>query len=274
MGWTNPLSELPCQGIVMNPPQHRSAYSSRGKIGLIVPPTNTVNEAEWARMMPGGVTFHTVRMPIHIHVVSEADRRTLIRDIAAKAIELTAAGVDVVAYACTAGSMVLPPRSLPEAVSEIAKVAVITTAAAIVEALRFLGAKTVSVATPYHEALNAHEREFLTAAGFGVRAIKGLGIGANGPADYPLIAQTPIDSVFQHAKSTFVPGSDALLISCTDFPTLPLIDRLERELGVPVVTSNQATLWDVLRAIGIAEPLARGGMLLSSEPLRRAQSNG
>lgn len=252
----------------MNQPRHRSAYSSRGKIGLIVPPTNTVNEAEWGRLMPAGVTFHTVRMPIHDHVSSEADRRILVRDIAARAAELIPAEVDVVAYACTAGSMVSPPRSLPEAVSAVAGVPVVTTAAAIVEALRVLGAGKLSVATPYHDALNAHETAFLTAAGIEVRAIKGLGIGANGPADYPLIARTPIEAVFQHAKSAFVRGSDALLISCTDFPTLPLIERLERELGVPVVTSNQATLWDALRSIGLVEPIAQGGILLSNVPVR------
>ncbi len=252
----------------MNQPRHRSAYSSRGKIGLIVPPTNTVNEAEWARLMPDGVTFHTVRMPIHDHVSSEADRRILIRDIAAKAAELTPAGVDVVAYACTAGSMISPPRSLPEAVSALAGVPIVTTASAIVEALRFLGAAKLSVATPYHDALNAHETAFLTAAGIEVRSIKGLGIGANGPADYPLIARTPIEAVLQHARSAFVHGSDALLISCTDFPTLPLIDPLERELGVPVVTSNQATLWEALRSIGLIEPIARGGVLLSNGSLR------
>ena len=254
----------------MSGTRHRSAYSGRARIGLIVPPTNTVNEAEWCRMMPPDVTFHTVRMPLHPPGHGEpAD--AMVRDIAAKAAELTPAGVDVVAYACTAGSMVTPPDSLPDAVTARAGVSVVTTAAAIVKALRFLGARPLSVATPYHDALNDHEAAFLTAAGFEVLAIAGLGIGANGPSDYPRIAQTPLETVAQHARAVFVPGSDALVISCTDFPTYALIEPLEAELGVPVVTSNQATLWDALRTCGIGDAIPGTGLLLSGRAPAGAQ---
>jgi maleate isomerase/arylmalonate decarboxylase len=260
----------------MTGPRHLSAYSDRAKIGLIVPPTNTVNEAEWGRMMPDGVTFHTVRMPLH-PPGHGTTIDTVAKDIAAKAGELTPAGVDVVAYACTAGSMVTPPDSLCEAASALAQVPVVTTAAAIVAALRSLGARRLSIATPYHDALNGHEVAFLEAAGFEVLAIAGLGIGANGPSDYPLIARTPLDRVKAHARSVFVPGSDALLITCTDFPTLPLIAPLERELGVPVVTSNQATLWQALHTAGIRDAVADAGVLFlgraSKPPAVRSKEN-
>ena len=67
-----------------------------------------------------------------------------------------------------------------------------------------------------------------------------------------------------HARAAFVPGSDALLITCTDFPTLPLIPELEDELGVPVVTSNQATFWAMLRAARIDDRFEHLGKLLST----------
>jgi len=254
----------------MTGPRHLSTYSSRAKIGLIVPPTNTVNEAEWGRMMPDGVTFHTARMPLHAPEHGETND-TIAKDIAAKAGELTPAGVDVVAYACTAGSMVTPPDSLCKAAAALAGVPVVTTAAAIVAALRSIGVRRLSIATPYHDALNDHEVAFLHAAGFEVLAIAGLGIGANGPSDYPRIARTPLDEVMEHARSVFVHGSDALLITCTDFPTLPLIEPLERELSVPVITSNQATLWEALRKIGLSDPIAQAGALLSAPNTSRAR---
>jgi len=247
----------------MTGPRHQSAYSSRAKIGLIVPPTNTVNEAEWGRMMPDGVTFHTVRMPLH-PPGHGATIDKVAQDIAAKAAELTPAGVDVVAYACTAGSMVTPPDALCKSATALAGVPTVTTAAAIVAALHALGARRLSIATPYHDALNDHEVAFLEAAGFEVLAIAGLGIGSNGPSDYPRIARTPLDTVMDHARAAFVRGSDALLITCTDFPTLPLIEPLERELSVPVVTSNQATLWQALRTIGLPDRIAQAGVLLSA----------
>jgi maleate isomerase/arylmalonate decarboxylase len=248
--------------------RHRSSYSQRARIGLIVPPTNTVNEAEWCRMVPDGVTFHTVRMPIHSAVHTDEERAALATEIAAKVEELAPARVDVVAYACTAGSMVTPPRSLPDAVTAQAGIPLVTTAAALVDALQALGAKRISVATPYHDALNRHEVAFLASAGIEVLSIRGLGLGANGPADYPLIAETPLDAVRDHARAAVVPGADALLISCTDFPTLPLIGDLEAELDIPVVTSNQATLWAALSVCALAGPEPRLGRLFGL-PMRR-----
>jgi maleate isomerase/arylmalonate decarboxylase len=243
--------------------RHRSAYGWRAKLGLIVPPTNTVNEGEWSRMVPEGVTFHTRRMKLHADTTSEAGRAALYADIGQAVGDLTPARVDVVAYGCTAGSMISPPDALPHHIAGVAGCAAVTTAAAIVAALKALGVRRLSVATPYHQALNDHEEHFLTDNGFEVLAIAGLGIGAGGPHEYIRIAETPLDAVADHARRVFRPGSDALLISCTDFPTLPLLPVLEAELGVPVVTSNQATFWAALRAAGIVDRFERFGALLA-----------
>jgi maleate cis-trans isomerase len=243
-----------------------SAYGYRAKLGLIVPPTNTVNEAEWARMAPEGVTVHSVRMPLHADAHTEAGLAALHADIAKAVADLRQARVDVVAYGCTAGSMVIPPESLPDRIGEMAGVPGVTTAAAIVRALRDLGVRRVSVATPYHRALDEHERAFLTANGFEVLSIRGLGIGAGGPQEYVRIAETPLAAVDRHARDSFVPGSDALLITCTDFPTLPLLTALEADLGVPVVTSNQATFRAAVRAAGVRGRFEGFGRLLRDLP--------
>ena len=244
--------------------RHLSAYSSRAKLGLIVPPTNTVNEAEWSRMMPQGVTFHTHRMPLHPDTTSEAGKRGLMADLEQVFGMLTQSRVDAIAYACTAGSMINPVQSLPEALTERSGVRAVTTSAAIIAALKAQRVKRLSVATPYAERLNEHETHFLEENGFTVERLIGLGIGASGPAEYVHIAETPLEKVAAHARAAFVPGSHALLITCTDFPTLPLIEPLESELGVPVVTSNQATFWAVLRAAGIEDRFERFGGLLKN----------
>lgn len=243
--------------------RHLSTYGQRAKLGLIVPPTNTVNEAEWSRMMPAGVTFHTHRMPLHPDTTSEEGKRGLMRDLDQAFCMLKQSRVDAIAYACTAGSMINPVQSLPDALSERNGVRAVTTSAAIVAALKELGVTRLSVATPYAERLNEHETHFLEENGFEVLRLIGLGIGANGPSEYIRIAETPLTQVAGHARAAYVPGSDALLITCTDFPTLPLIEQLENELGVPVVTSNQATFWAMLRAAGIDERLDGFGALLS-----------
>lgn len=244
--------------------RHLSTYAPRAKLGLVVPPTNTVNEAEWARMMPEGVTFHTHRMPLHDDAASEAGRKALMDDLDRTFGLLKQARVDAIAYACTAGSMINPVQSLPERLTERTGVKAVTTSAAIVAALKALGVRRLSVATPYADRLNEHETRFLEENGFSVDRLIGLGIGAGGPAEYIRIAETPLDEVGAHARAAFVPGTDALLITCTDFPTLPIIAELEAELGVPVVTSNQATFWAMLRVAGISDRFERFGRLLQN----------
>ncbi|MBP2550841.1 maleate isomerase/arylmalonate decarboxylase [Neorhizobium galegae] len=246
------------------PERHKSVYSSRAKLGLITPPTNTVNEAEWQRMMPEGVTFHTHRMPLHKDTTSVEGKAGLMRDLEGVFALLAQARVDAIAYACTAGSMINPVESLPESLTSTTGVTAITTSAAIIHALKTLGVKRLSVATPYHDALNHHETEFLADNGFTVERLIGLGIGETGPADYVRIAETPLEAIAAHVGDCFVPGSEAILITCTDFPTLPLIASLEARYGVPVVTSNQATFWAMLRATGIEDRFSSYGQLLAA----------
>ena len=244
------------------PLRHRSAYAWRAKLGLIVPPTNTVNEAEWARLMPDGVTAHTMRMVLH-DTASAAGEAALWADLEQAVGHLTPARVDVIAYACTAGSMTVPPTAMADRLSGLAKRPAATTAAAIVAALQALGVARLAVATPYHQALDDHEVAFLTGCGFAVTAIAGLGHGAGGRHEYTRIAETPLEAVAGHARSVMTAEAEALLLSCTDFPTLKLIPDLERELGVPVISSNTATLWRCLRLAGIADDRPAGGRLFA-----------
>lgn len=244
-----------------------SNYSTRARIGLIVPPTNTVNEAEWMRMLPEGVTFHTARMPLHADTTSDEGKRTLYEDVRHFVGDLAKARPDVIAYACTAGSMVTPIEALPDFMRGVAGIPAVATAPSLVMAARSLGVTRVTMATPYHDALNEHERHFLADNGIEVLKMAGLGIGAGGTGEYGRIAQVPLDKVYAHARSVDHKDAQALMISCTDFSTLPLITRLESELGIPVITSNTATLWAALRA-AITDPAQRpvvpaGGRLLN-----------
>ena len=243
--------------------RHLSVYGPRARLGLIVPPTNTVNEAEWHRMLPPGVTFHTHRMKLHTDSGTPEGAARLMADLEGVFAVLGQCTPDVIAYACTAGSMTTPVEALPDTLTARTGIRALTTAASIIAALRALGVARLSVATPYARALNDHEAHFLADHGFEVARLIGLGIGAGGPHEYPQIARTPLGAVEAHAHAAFVPGSDALLITCTDFPTLPLIARLERDLGVPVVTSNQATLWAALRASGVPDAVEGGGALFA-----------
>ena len=219
-------------------------------LGLIVPPTNTVNEAEWRAALSADVSVHVARMPLHDDVASEHGRRILIGDLTATAQPLMQAGAGVIAYGCTAGSLIHPPAWLPDTLSKALGRPCTATAPALVQAARQLGVQRVTVATPYHDALNAHEAEFLTACGIEVLRIDGLGIGAGGPHEYTQIAKLPPERIERLALDAAAAGGDALVLSCTDLRTRILHDKLEQVLGRPVISSNQATLWATLKAAG------------------------
>lgn len=225
-------------------------------IGMIVPVTNTVNEAEWKRMAPQ-MRFPLVRMALHAH----GDPK-LYDDLRACLDQLATSKPDVIAYACTAGSMVQPLDSLAGFMSRESGKPAVATAPALVHACRALGLKRVSLATPYHDALNEHERHFLADNGIQVVAVKGLGIGAGGPHEYVRIAKVPEEDVHAHCLAADHPDAEGMIVSCTDFRTLGILPRLERELGKPVVSSNLATFWMALRAAGVKERLKGYGRLL------------
>ncbi len=226
------------------------------RLGLIVPTTNTVNEAEWRRMAPPEISFSLVRMPLH----HEAD--ALYADLGRSISKLQEHKPDVIAYACTAGSLVLPLDRLTAYMESLAGVPCVATAPALVQACRFLSISKVSLATPYHDVLNEHEVAFLEKCGIETLNVKGLGIGAGGPHEYVKIARVPADEVYAHCRSVDVPAAQGMIVSCTDFRALEAIPRLEAELGKPVVSSNLATLWAALRATGVCAPIAGFGRLL------------
>jgi maleate cis-trans isomerase len=101
------------------------------------------------------------------------------------------------------------------------------------------------------------EVRFLEAAGHPVLRAECLGIHVRGGQGY-----CQPEEVLRLARSCVVPGAEALVVSCTNLRTFEVIAELERETGLPVVTSNQATLWALLARAG-REARGRGlGRLL------------
>lgn len=230
-------------------------YGWRGRLGLIVPSSNTTNEPEFAQYLPDGVSVHTARMEL-ADTNAEA-LQEMAADAERCATLLRTADVDVIAYGCTTGSLVNGPgydEKIESQLSDHAAVPVVATAASIKRAFEALDLKSLSIVTPYITELNEQEAEFLEAAGYEITGIDGLGIEPN----TEIGAQTP-ETAYRQARKLDISDADGIFVSCTNFRTFEIIDKLERDLGKPVVTSNQATLWDALQTIDVsAEPSALG----------------
>ncbi len=233
----------------------------RARIGVIVPPNNTVNEAEFNRLKPEGVTYHFTRSPMHPNPSAD-NYVTLLNDVDVAVSELTNCGVDLMAYGCTAGSMACPADLLIGKMEEIGKVDAISTAGSILKALEALGVTRISMATPYTDATNQHEKEFFDDHGIEVVAMAGLALNTS-PEGVKKMSRVPPAEIYEHAKSVDRPESQAILICCTDFGSLDVVEALEKDLGKPVITSNISTFWASLRAAGLDDQVTGYGTLLA-----------
>jgi maleate isomerase len=133
----------------------------------------------------------------------------------------------------------------------------VTSAASIVGALHAVSAQKISVASPYEPWLNERVKTYLELAGFEVLAIAGLGTQAHGSISVPVIKAL--------AHEVMRKNTEALFISCSNFRTLSLITELENELGRPVITSNQASMWGALRSMNDLRTIKHAGKLFQTQ---------
>lgn len=237
-------------------------YGERGRIGLVTLASDTGVLPEYQRLMPAGVAVYPA--PILLprgEVTPEALDEMLADDSLERAAALLRwAEVGVVVFACTTGSLVHGvgwDRALVARLEGAAGVPATTTATAVLEALRVVGARTVAVATPYLDSLNGIERRFLEDSGFAVSAISGLRCGTD--AEIGRLSPSDAEALVGVVDSS---AADTLFVSCTNWHCLEAVPRIEADRGKPVVTSNLAGAWAALRLLGIAEAAPRSGFLL------------
>ncbi len=235
-------------------------YGWRARIGILVLASDTTCENEFRKMAPEGVLIHVSRMAFPGTNTPEALSRLI--DEAGKATKLLVpASVDAIAFCCTSGSFIKGPGYDQEIIKRIKRIfpGIVTTATtSVIEAFKALDIKRVAVASPYIDEVNQALKRFLESIGIEVVSMKGLGI----VKDTEVGRLTP-KVAYDLAKKIDRPEAQAVFISCTNFRTLEVIDILEKDLRKPVVTSNQATMWNLLRLLGIHESIKRYGELFT-----------
>jgi len=201
-------------------------------------------EPEFYKMAPGGVTIHSARMMLRDVTVEGLEEMS--GEATRAAVLLATAGVDIIVYGCTSGSLLSGvewEKSLVSRITDETGIPTASTSGAVVDGLRSLGLHRISVATPYTEDINLLERRFLEAHGFVVEDIQGLG----------LVDNLKIGSVnprrIMELVGKVASDSDGVFVSCTNLPVVHLIGELESKLCKPIVTSNQASMWAALRVL-------------------------
>ncbi|MCU1564748.1 MAG: Asp/Glu racemase [Arthrobacter sp.] len=251
-------------------PEPKRAGSSR--VGLIVPSSNTTMETELPELFRRQseatghkYTFHSARAGMK--KVTKEELLAMVGKAAGCAEAVSDADVDVIAYACLVAVMAQGPNAHVGSEQVIADAAagnghpapVTSSAGALVRTLQAMGARKVAMITPYMKPLTQMVVEYIEGAGITVieatslEVADNLAVGCLDPQNLPEIA-----------RNLKRDGADAIVLSaCVQMPSLPAVQAVEDELGLPVVTAATATTYEILKALGHTPNIAGAGSLLS-----------
>ena len=217
-------------------------------------------EPEFFKLAPNDVSIHSARL--YLRTGSPEEFESMDNKLEEAAELLATAQVDVIIYGCTAGGVKDGAKSDFNIIDRIEKtsgIPAVSTSRAVIEALNFLKATKICIATPYDDKLNQKVAAFCEGNGVHVLSIHGLGY-SKGSAWRKETSET----IYGFAKKASLPEADSLFISCTDLPAIDLIQTLENFLGIPVISSNSATMWASLRKIGWGANIQEYGTLLAN----------
>jgi maleate isomerase len=213
-------------------------------VGVVAPFDLALDRELW-RWAPDNVSLYITRTPYVAGPIGVQLAQVLSDEavVSERTRDVLAADPEVVAYACTSGSFVrglAGERDLVKAMRESGAPAALTTSGALLEALVVLGVNRIAIATPYVEDVTILLRDFLAEAS--VETVSATHLGLQGD-----IWKVPYERTVQLIRAADSPEADAVFVSCTNLATYDLIAPLERELGKPVLTANQVTMWAALR---------------------------
>ncbi|NKM16214.1 hypothetical protein GFL85_35900 [Rhizobium laguerreae] len=220
-------------------------------LGLITPSENNVLEGDFPRLGLDGVRFHFHR------VENEGDDYEQFAEMKVKSGEAAkllshARRTKAIALACTAGSFlegVGYDESVAKTIEAASGLPAVTTAGSVVAALHALGIERLAVFTPYEEWVSRRLVTFLEGHDFFVAHLSW------GYDMYSTDVEDCYEAINDWVASQVPSDIDGVLISCTNFTWLRGIAPLEERLGLPVVTSNLATLWQLLHRVGADDRL-------------------
>jgi maleate isomerase len=234
----------------------------RAAIGLIVLATDHTIEHEWRRMLGllEGVAFYESRI-FNAPAITPATLAAMEKDVtAATAVIRPGEHLDVIAFGCTSGAIVIGEEALFARIRAARpEIACTTPITAAVAGFRALGAKRIALLTPYVDSINQMMRAFVEARGIAVPVV-----GSYNHENDNEVARISADSVRAAVLELGAHEAvDAVLVSCTSLRVAEIVAPLEQALGKPVTSSNHAMAWHALRLAGVAETVPGWGRLFA-----------
>jgi maleate cis-trans isomerase len=240
-------------------------YGWRARLGILVPSRIVSVEPEFRLMTPQGVSCHYHRFPFHggksndeeedLKQLKEAsnfvgDAAEIITHVCPSVVVMTGTAVSFI------GGYGYDQMLIKKMKERNGNLPTTTTSTSVIDALRKLRITKISMAMPYVEQVAMQVVKFVEDSGVKVLNAKWLDKTA---ADIPYVSK---ETLYHQAREADDSESEAVFISCVNLDTVDIIEILENDLHKPVITSNQATMWNILRMANINDKIHGYGQLL------------
>jgi maleate isomerase len=237
-------------------------YGWRARIGIVG--GGGAAEGDFPRMIPDGVMLYFQKFPMHnakgrVTCVDDLKQPPeVFADAAAELMRFRPASIALCGTGLSfCGGFGYDQMIIAKMKEKNGNIPTTTSSTSVLDAMKKMGIKKVSLAMPYLEDVAQTAIKFFEDNGLEIIKYKWLGL----PTAAKRMDDVSKEEIYHLARDVDDTRSEAVIISCVNLNAIDLIEPLEHDLMKPVVTSNQATMWNLLRMAGVNEKLQGFGQL-------------
>ena len=226
----------------------KSVRKLNKKLGLIVLQSDQTIENELRKIVPNQCDLHHSRIPSEPQVTPETLKQ-MTKDLpVASSLFPTSVNLDVIAYACTSGATIIGPNKVENIIRKVHKAVEVTDPiSATLDALKMLKARRIGFVSPYIMSVSREIRNYFISKGFEIPS--SISFDQESESVVASIDESDTLKAIEAAASEEV---DAVFVSCTNLKSFSILDQAEKVTGKPVLSSNQALAWSMLRKANVS----------------------
>ena len=215
-------------------------------MGLIVLQTDETIENEFRSILGKNFKLYHSRIPSHQKVTPK--NLLLMEKELPIATKLLPRNLNCIGYACTSGATIIGPSKIEKIINKIFPDTHITNPiSSVVDGLNYLDAKNIAFISPYINSVSNEIRGFLVREGFNITSLISYE-----QEDESIVARIKEEDTLEYILDIPKNSYDAVFISCTNLRTFNIINYVEKKLNKPVISSNLALAWNMIRLSGIS----------------------
>ena len=235
-----------------------SSVKKTHRFGLLTPSSNTIQEPEFSAVLPPTVTLHTGRVAYR-NIDAETQLRC-VQELESESRKLADAEVDVIVFAATAPTLAKGKgydRELIKRMEDASGRPATTSATAFVDALTELGISKIAIGAPWSKAMDKPMVNFMEASGFKVVHSEVVGFVASIE-----LGRVAPQAAYELGCRADRPDAEAIIMPGGNWSSMPIVERLENDLGKPILVNNAVSLWAGLRLLKRSDRIPGYGRLL------------